>query len=129
MSLLPSANYFQKSMGVYVRKDDHCTRSAKFISTTCLQWALMMTISLQTSVRCFKDAVEKRNSKLMIGKDKVPFVGHDIDNGINMSQTRIEGGNSVHDTTDYEGTIIVSRPYTGSFSHCPSPISARSRSN
>ena len=94
MGLLSSANYFQQAC-VFTFLVIYCIKYAKFISTTCLLRTLTTTTLLPTFVpfsRCHEENVTLNSKKLMIGKDKIPFVGHEIDSSrIKMSQKRIEG--------------------------------------
>jgi hypothetical protein len=95
MGLLPSANYFQKSMGVYVLND--------LLYKICEVYIDDMLIlgrdddnfisNVRTVFqRCREKNVALNVKKLTIAKDKVQFLGHEIDScGINMSQKRIEG--------------------------------------
>ena len=81
--LLLSENYFQKSMGVYVLSDLFYK-----ICEVHIDIIMGSDDNFITNVRYMVVQVKE----LMIGKDKVPFVGHEIDSsGINMSQNLSKG--------------------------------------
>jgi hypothetical protein len=95
MGLLPSANFFQKSMSEYVLTG--------LLYKLCEVYIDDMLIYGRTDTefidnvrlifqRCRDKNVTLNALKLQLGKDHVEFVGHGIDaTGINMTQNRLDG--------------------------------------
>ena len=95
MGLLPSTTYFQKSMGVYVLSDLLYRICEVYIDDMLIigsdddNFIANVRTVFQ---RCREKYVTINSKTLMIGKDKIPFVGHEIDSSrIKMSEKRIEG--------------------------------------
>ena len=94
MGLLPSANFFQKSMGTYVlqgllyKGTEVYIDDMLFFGRTVIEFIENARAVFQ---RCREKNVTLNAKKLLIGFDKIQFVGHELDaQGINMTQKRIE---------------------------------------
>jgi transposase InsO family protein len=95
MGLLPSANFFQKSMSTYVLHGLLYSQCEVYIDDVFL-CGVTDDALLEHARKVFQRFREKRVTlnplKVEMGADKVQFVGHEIDaEGLNMSQKRIEG--------------------------------------
>ena len=79
MGLLPSVNYFQKSMGVYVL-NDLLYKCCEVYIDDMLIFGTDDENFLSNVRKVFQRYREKLNSKkLTIGKDKVSFAAHELD--------------------------------------------------
>jgi hypothetical protein len=98
MGLLPSANFFQKSMGVYILNGLIYNICEVYIDDMLvfgeMDDAFIRNVTTVFQ-RCREKNVTLNAKKLVIGVDTVPFVGHEISaTGINMSKKRIESATS-----------------------------------
>ena len=93
MGLLPSANFFQKSMGVHVLHGLIYNICEVYIDDMLIFGTNednFLTNTRTVCQRCRERNVTLNAKKLIIGFDTIPFVGHDIDaKGINMSQNEL----------------------------------------
>ena len=106
IGLLPSANFFQKSMGVYVLSELLYKICEVYIDVTCLLWSNddKFIDNVRTVFqRCREKNVTLNSKQIMMGKDKEKSYSLDMidSSGINMSQ-KCRRGYSVHETTYFE---------------------------
>ena len=94
MGLLPSANFFQKSMSVHIFNGPLYRTCEVYIDDLLFHGQNDEDFIINTRQIfqiCREKGVILSAKKLVIGMSSVPFVGHEVDSvGLNMTQARIE---------------------------------------